>query len=233
MMLDIVANNNWKRPIYFSGGAFDNEDYIWMKEYLQLEGMVYKLVPIKTALPKDGGPLEMGQIDSDKMYAKVMKWDWGNSESTKIYHDPETRRNSITYRTNLARLMNQLIIEGQNEKAKNIIELAMTKMPLEQYGYYSLLEPFADGYYKIGDKNKAHQLLDKLINKYKENLNYYGKMKASDQSSIATPIIIDIERYRSLLHTMKDNEDIEFYNKHKITFNTYIKMFERFERDLE
>jgi hypothetical protein len=233
MMLDIVANNNWKRPIYFSGGAFDNEDYIWMKEYLQLEGMVYKLVPIKTALPKDGGPLEMGQIDSDKMYAKVMKWDWGNSESTKIYHDPETRRNSITYRTNLARLMNQLIIEGQNEKAKNIIELAMTKMPLEQYGYYSLLEPFADGYYKIGDKNKAHQLLDKLINKYQENLNYYGKMKASDQSSIATPIIIDIERYRSLLHTMKDNEDIEFYNKHKITFNTYIKMFERFERDLE
>ena len=233
MMLDIVANNNWKRPIYFSGGAFDNEDYIWMKEYLQLEGMVYKLVPVRTALPKDGGPLEMGQIDSDKMYAKVMKWDWGNSESLKIYHDPETRRNSITYRTNLARLMNQLIKEGQNEKAKNIIDLAMTKMPLEQYGYYSLLEPFADGYYKIGNKTKAHQLLDKLINKYQENLNYYGKMKPSDQSSIATPIIIDIERYRSLLHTMKDNEDMEFYNKHKIVFNTYIKMFERFERDLE
>lgn len=233
MMLDIVANNNWKRPIYFSGGAFDDEDYIWMKEYLQLEGMVYKLVPVRTALPKDGGPLEMGQIDSDKMYAKVMKWDWGNSESLKIYHDPETRRNSITYRTNLARLMNQLIKEGQNEKAENIIDLAMTKMPLEQYGYYSLLEPFADGYYKIGDKAKAHQLLDKLIHKYQENLNYYGKMKASDQSSIATPIIIDIERYRSLLHTMKDNEDMEFYNKHKIAFNTYIKMFERFERDLE
>ena len=76
MMLDIVANNNWKRPIYFSGGAFDSEDYIWMKEYLQLEGMVYKLVPVKTALAKDASPLEMGQIDTDKMYAKVMKWDW-------------------------------------------------------------------------------------------------------------------------------------------------------------
>ncbi len=50
MMLDIVANNNWKRPIYFSGGAFDSEDYIWMKEDLQLEGMVYKLVPVKTKL---------------------------------------------------------------------------------------------------------------------------------------------------------------------------------------
>ena len=129
--------------------------------------------------------------------------------------------------------MNQLIIEGKKDKAKTIIELAMTKMPLEQYGYYSLLQPFADGYYKIGDITKAHQLLDQLIKKYQENLNYYGKLKASEQSSITTPIIIDIERYRSLLHTMKENEDMEFYNKHKIIFNTYIKMYERFERDRE
>ena len=233
MMLDIVANNNWKRPIYFSGGAFDNEDYIWMKDYLQLEGMVYKLVPVRTKMPKDGGPLEMGQVDADKMYAKVMKWDWGNSESKTIYHDPETRRNSITYRTNLSRLMNQLIVEGKNDKAKIIIDLAMTKMPLEYFGYYSLLEPFAGGYYKIGEKVKAQQLLEQLIGKYQENLNYYGKLKSSEQSSIATPIIIDIERYRSLLQVMKENGDIDFYNKHKITFNTYIKMFERFGRDKE
>ncbi|TDE54811.1 DUF2723 domain-containing protein [Flavobacterium sp. GT3P67] len=233
MMLDIVANNNWKRPIYFSGGAFDNEDYIWMKEYLQLEGMVYKLVPIRTVLPKDASPLNMGQIDSDKMYAKVMKWDWGNGESSTIYHDPETRRNSITYRANLSRLMNQLIIEGQKDKAKNIIDLAMTKMPLEYFDYYSLVEPFADGYYKIDEKLKAQQLLDKLILKYRENLNYYGNLKSSEQTSIAIPIITDIERYRSLLTVMKENGDLDFYNKNRIVFNTYIKMFDRFGREKE
>jgi hypothetical protein len=233
MMLDIVANNNWKRPIYFSGGAFDNEDYIWMKEYLQLEGMVYKLVPIRTALSKDASPLDMGQIDSDKMYAKVMKWDWGNGESPKIYHDPETRRNSITYRTNLSRLMNQLIVEGQKDKAKKIIDLAMTKMPVEYFDYYSLVEPFAGGYYKINEKLKAQQLLDKLILKYRENLNYYGNLKSSEQTSIAIPIITDIERYRSLLTVMKENDDLDFYNKNRIVFNTYIKMFDRFGREKE
>ena len=233
MMLDIVANNNWKRPIYFSGGAFDSEDYIWMKEYLQLEGMVYKLVPIRTALSKDASPLDMGQIDTDNMYAKEMKWEWGNGESPKIYHDPETRRNSITYRTNLSRLMNQLIVEGKKDKAKNIIDLAMTKMPLEYFDYYSLVEPFAGGYYKIDEELKAQQLLDKLVQKYRENLNYYGSLKSSEQTSIAIPIITDIERYRSLLTVMKENGDIDFYNKHKITFNTYIKMFERFGRDKE
>jgi hypothetical protein len=68
----------------------------------------------------------MGQIDSEKMYTNVMKWDWGNSDSNKIYHDPETRRESITYRTNLARLMDQLIVE-RKFKQKTIIDLALTK----------------------------------------------------------------------------------------------------------
>jgi hypothetical protein len=233
MMLDLIANNNWKRPIYFSGGSSDSEDYLWLKDYLQLEGMVYKLVPIKTALAKDASPLEMGQLDTDNMYAKVMKWDWGNGESPNIYHDPETRRNSITYRANLSRLMLQLIAEGKKDKAKNIIELAMTKMPVEYFGYYSLVEPFADGYYKVGETKKAQQLLNQLVKKYQENLNYYGGLKSSEQSSIAIPIITDIERYRSLLTVMKTNGDLAFYNKNKVSFNTYIKMFERFQRDLE
>src|SRR5690606_27729757 len=128
LMLDIVNNNNWERPIYFTGGSFGDDDYIWMKDYLQLDGMVFKLIPVKTPVPKEGSLLDMGHIDTDKMYDIVMKWDWGNSESTDIYHDPETRKNSITYRTNLARLMEKLIEEGKKDKAKDIVNLAMTKM---------------------------------------------------------------------------------------------------------
>ncbi|WP_406845178.1 DUF2723 domain-containing protein [Flavobacterium soyae] len=233
MMLDILANNNWKRPIYFSGGAFDDEDYLWLKDYLQLDGMVYKLVPVRNVPSKDGGPMDMGQIDADKMYDIVMKWDWGNSESEKIYHDPETRRNSITYRTNLSRLMDELIAEGKIDKAKNVINLAMTKLPLDKFGYYSLVEPFAGGYYKVGETAKAHDLLDKLVNKYKENLNYYGTLPPSDQTDLAMDIITDIERYRSLLHVMRENKDKAFYEKHKTVFNTYVNVFERFGREKE
>jgi hypothetical protein len=233
MMLDLIANNNWKRPVYFSGGAFDSEDYLWMKEYLQLEGMVYKLVPIKTTLPKDAGQMDMGRIDSENMYAKVTKWDWGNSESDKIYHDPETRRESLTYRMNLSRLMNKLIAEGKIDKAKKIIELAMTKMPLDKFGYYSLVEPFAKGYYDVGEKAKAHDLLEKLIGKYTDNLNYYSKLSPSEQSGIAMEIITDLERYRGLLQVMKDSRDTAYYNKSKKTFNTYIEIFARFGREKE
>jgi hypothetical protein len=233
MMLDVLLNNNWKRPIYFTGGSFTDEDYLWMKDYLQLDGMVYKLVPIKTPLDKEASQLDMGQIDSDKMFDIVMKWEWGNGEKTTIYHDVETRKNSISYRSNLARLMEQLVNEGKLDKAKKVIELAMTKMPLNYYAYYSLVEPFAGGYYVVNEKEKARKLLEDLMTKYKENLSYYKTLKPSEQSNLAIDIITDIERYRGLLEVMKERGDMEFYNKHKTIFNSYNKMFERFGRDME
>ena len=232
MMLDLIANNNWKRPVYFSPGAFEDEDYLWMKSYLQLEGMIYKLVPIKTKVDKDTNPMDMGGLDADKMYSIVMKWDWGNSRGD-IYHDPETRKNSISYRSVLSRLMDKLIAEGKVDKAKKVIDLSLTEMPVEKFGYYSMVEPFARGYYEVGEKEKAQQLLEKLIGKYKENLNYYGTLSSSDQVDIAIDIITDIERYRSLLTVMKESGDIQFYNKNRPAFNTYIKMFERFGRERE
>src|SRR5690554_7781459 len=161
MMLDIIANNNWERPIYFSGGSFGDDDYIWMKEYLQLEGVVYKLVPIKTPIDKRN-PFDMGRIDADKMYNIVMSWDWGNSGSPDIYHDTETRKNGITYRSNLARLAEALINEEKEDKAEEILDLAMEKMPVEYFEYYSLLEPYVLGYYELGKTEKADRKSTRL-----------------------------------------------------------------------
>lgn len=232
MALDVLANNDWKRPIYFTGGSFGDDDYLWMKDFLQLDGLVYKLVPLKTPMTKEN-PYDMGNIDSDKMYDIVTKWSWGNGDLTTIYHDPETRKNSISYRTNMARLMEQLINEDKPEKAKKIIDLAMNKMPMDYYGYYTMVEPFAGGYYALGEKAKARELLERLMIKYKQNLIYYSGIQPSIQDGIASDIITDIERYRSLLITMKDRGDIEFYNKNKPTFNSFVKRFTRFGRDLE
>ncbi|WP_347373852.1 DUF2723 domain-containing protein [Aequorivita sp. Q41] len=227
MMLDIVANNNWERPIYFSGGSFGDDDYLWMKDYLQLDGVVYKLVPIKSAIDKRN-PFDMGRIDADKMYDIVMSWDWGNSGSPDIYHDTETRRNGITYRSNLARLAEALINQDEKEKAEKILDLAMEKMPVKYFEYYSLLEPYVIGYYELENIEKARKVYKDVTAKYQEHLLYYNGLKFSKQRAIAEDIISDMERYRSLVQLVVYDDDEAYARAEAKKFNDYLKLFRHF-----
>ncbi|MBC9796885.1 protein O-mannosyl-transferase family [Sinomicrobium weinanense] len=223
MMLDILANNDWTRPIYFTGGSFASEEYIWMKDYLQLDGMVYKLVPIKS--PVSQGSYEMGRIDSELMYDIVKKWNWGNSNSPNIYHDPETRKNSISYRSNMARLVETLLEEGQKEKAREVVNLAMDQLPFEYYGYYVFLEPYVDGYYKTGQTEKARKLFLEIAQKYQENLSYY--LSSGKAFTEQDKMLYDIQRYRSLVDIVVENDEEDFGKKQTETFNQYLDQLEK------
>ena len=206
MMLDILANNDWKRPLYFTGGSYAESEYIWMKNYLQLDGLVYKLVPIRSELGKNN-PYLMGRIDSENMYNIVTQWEWGNAESPDIYHDPETRKNSISFRSNLARLAEKLINENKFDKAEKIIDLALEKMPVDYFGYYSLLVPFLDGYYRIGKKEKAQSLFMDLSRKYKSKMRYFKSLEMPFQYELGEEILTEIEKYRTLVEAVHANED--------------------------
>ena len=208
MMLDILHNNDWERPIYFTGGSYDDSEYFWMKDYLQLDGLVYKLVPIKTPIDPNN-PYQMGRIDANQMYDIVMKWDWGNSDSPDIYHDPETRKNSISFRSNITRLANALIEDKQVEKAITVLDLAMDKMPIETFGYYSLVTPIASAYYRAGATEKAQQIVQKLAAGYHEYMRYYAQWDNDNQLALMEDLVGNVERYKSLLTEVVQARDYE------------------------
>ena len=224
IMLDIIAQNNWERPIYFSGGAFGDEDYIWMKDYLQLDGFAYKLVPIKTALDKNN-LYDMGRIDSEKMYELVKDWEWGNSGNPDVYHDVETRRNSLTFRGHMARLIEKLINEEQLEKAEEIADLAMQKMPVDIFGYYVYLEPFIGAYYETEADDKARALYKEVVVKYQESLNYFSGVSDENKEKHIQSIYFDIERYKSLVDTISIYEDEVFVKAEMEIFNGFLRLF--------
>ena len=201
LMLDILSKNDWKRPIYFTGGSFKESEYMWMKDYLQLDGLVYKLVPIKTSIDENN-PYQMGRIDANRMYNIVKKWEWGNSQSSQIYHDPETRKNSISFRSNLHRLSESLIEIGEVDKAEEILNLSFEKMPLDFFGYYTLSEPYIKTYYDLENYEKGYSLYKAIEKKYFEFVKYYSNSynkKNFNVNENAENIFTYTERLRSLI----------------------------------
>ena len=201
LMLDILSKNDWKRPIYFTGGSYKESEYMWMKDYLQLDGLVYKLVPIRTPID-ESNPYQMGRIEADRMYDIVKKWSWGNSQSLTIYHDPETRKNSISFRSNLHRLSESLIEVGEVEKAEEILDLSFEKMPLNLFGYYTLSEPYIKTYYSLNRFDKGHSLYKEIENKYFEYVEYYSESYNNKNFKIsenAENIFTYTERLRGLI----------------------------------
>ncbi|MEP5616571.1 MAG: DUF2723 domain-containing protein, partial [Flavobacteriaceae bacterium] len=228
LMLDVIANNDWERPIYFSGGSFDDSEYIWMKEYLQQDGLAYKLVPIKTEY--DGG-YHMGRMDAELSYQIVKEWDWGNSGSDEIYHDSQTRKQFGVFRLSMARLVEKLIEEGQMFKAKEIIQMAMCNIPFEYYEHYVFVEPFLESYYKIGETQEARKLFLKLKTIYQERLYYHSMTPLEDQYIQIENIISDIQAYKRNVDILLENGNVAFAKKESEEFNLYVDKFDHFISD--
>ena len=224
LMLDIIASNNWERPIYFTGGSFGDDDYLWMKDYLQLDGVTYKLIPIRTPID-ERNPYDMGRVDADKMYDIVKKWYWGNSGDPDMYHDRETRTNAITYRGNMARLVEQLLAENKPEKAKEIMDLAMEKMPVDIFEFYTLVEPYITGYYEIGETQRAREIWQQVAGKYQEQLDYFNKLEPELQYKYYEEILTNIEKYRSLVDLLIINDDKELFEKEAVIYDNYMRSF--------
>ncbi len=226
LMLDIIANNNWERPIYFTGGSFGDDDYLWMKDYLQLDGLCYKLVPIKTPVDR-ANPFEMGRVDTELMYNLVKNWDWGNS-GEDIYHDIQTRQNGITDRGNSARLIEALINEEQTEKAEEIADLVLKNTPVDAFGFYTLLEPYIGFYYQVNAKEKGRKLFKDVSQKYKETLGYYSTLPIDKQEAYFENIYADIQLYRQLVDIIIVNEDEDYAIAEMEVYNEYLQKFKHF-----
>ncbi|WP_457610576.1 DUF2723 domain-containing protein [Lutibacter sp.] len=224
LMLDILANNNWEKPIYFTGGAQADDEYIWLKDYLQLDGLAYRLVPIKT--PNEGNFFEMGRINTDIMYKNVKNWDWRNITDDDIYLDPETRKNAVSYRNNMERLARKLYDENKFDKATEILDISLEKMPVQKFGHYSMLISYVDLYYQLNEKEKARKLASDLKKVLQENLVYYSQFDESEIESIFGEIKQSLLMYDQLVKTTIRFDDEKYATSVKDEYVEYLKLFD-------
>jgi hypothetical protein len=169
MMLDILANNDWKRGIYFSSpGGSDVSIALYMKGYVKQNGLAYELSPLK----------DVDNRFSNKMYGHLMsKYDYGKMNNPKVLTDYYTRRHTSQYRLYFASLADYYLSKAMQEKQS----AANNRMNIQ------LLR-------KNGAAAQANQLEEKLKGVDAKIAMYKKKAAALVKKSIAVmPIDIVID----------------------------------------
>jgi hypothetical protein len=180
MIFDIIATNNWKRPIYFAITVGD-DSYMDLQDYFQLEGLAYRLVPIRTQ-NQDG---QTGKVATDIMYKNLMKtFKWGGMDSKPIYMDENNIRMTMNLRNNFARLADQLSLEGDKKRAVEVLDKCMAVMPEKTVSYNYFMMSIAESYYRSDSPEKANSLVIKLADQYEDELEYYLALKGKQASLV-------------------------------------------------
>jgi len=175
IVLDILAHNNWERPIYFVTGY--HNDALGLEEYFQLEGLAYRLVPIKS---QNKNWLDYGRINTDILYQNMInKFVWGGANKKGVDIDYNHLRTLIVVkaRLNYARLAKALSSEGKNEKAIETLNKCMEALPLEKIPYDPYTADIIEAYFAAGATEKAVEMSTAFCDYYYKRLDYFLKQK--------------------------------------------------------
>ena len=168
MMLEMLSEANWERPIYIAVSV-GQENQLGMANHFMQEGLAYRFTPFDTN--KTGV-----KIDSEKMYDNLMnKFKFGGIDKPGIYIDENAMRMCYSHRRIFSQLIEQLLREGKNDKAKTALEYAEKMIPAENvpYDWQNGSLTLAESYYKLGEVEKADRIIQALADKAIEYMTWY------------------------------------------------------------
>ena len=223
IVLDILANNNWERPIYFL--ATGHEGLIGLKDYLQLEGFAYRLVPIKTVTADGYNP---GRIDTEIMYDNLMnKFKWGGMNDPDVYLDNFHVKtlHFLRLRHRFNRLANEYIKENNIERAVVVLDKCIELTPHKNIPYNMFIPPIIESYYKCRAFEKANLLAEKNAQICDDNLNYYFDQTNEFISTISPEIRINLQILKNLLILSRTYKQNELAQKLEEMFNGYYQNY--------
>ncbi|MDB5233023.1 MAG: glycosyltransferase, partial [Hymenobacter sp.] len=173
VILDMLATNNWKRPIYFSS-TVNTADIMNLQPYFQLEGMAYRLLPLKDP-NYDARSGDDGYVEKDRTYQLLLKdFSYRGLQNPKIFYDENNLRFPANYRDKFARLAQAYLADNNVAKAKEVATKCLELMPdnTVPYDYYSpqLVPALVAG----GEKAKADEILDTMTRRCEQMLAYYA-----------------------------------------------------------
>ncbi len=206
MILEMLSQNNWERPIYFSVTVGDDY-YMGLQDNFRLEGLGYRITPISEA---------GGRVDTDLMYDNMInKFKWGNISDPTIYLDENNLRMCRTFRLMFYRLAEALIKEKKNKKALATLDYCMKVIPpsIIRHDYYSVF--LAAQYFSLGENEKGDEIMEDLASNSVKNIAWYKSLRNQQMIDASkSDLSLNLRMLGSILAHCKDagrNDIVEKY----------------------
>jgi len=173
-LLNIIAANKWKRPIYFTNPTAE----LGFDQYIRRDGLSFRLVPVQNS-----------RVNTDWMLDRAMhKFAFGNADKPGVYFDEENRRHLNTIRTAYAELAMDLAAKNRKQEATQVLERCDKMLNKDNFDYgmtsrgnmhnrNSLL--FLEACYMSGDSTLAKKVETSVKNDLNQQMRYYNSLSGS------------------------------------------------------
>ena len=176
-MFDILAHNNWKRPVYFCS-TVPSEQFNGLDNYLYSEGLALRLLPLKPGSVEDTGE---APVNLDPMYNHIMnKFKWGNIKSAS-YLDSQSTDDVSIFNNMFNSLVSALIKAGRIDDAKKAIKRYDEVMPTKIYSIRMMMgvATRAHNLYTLGETQKANDVIKQSAAYIQKELTYLADVTKS------------------------------------------------------
>ncbi len=175
-ILDILAHNDWKRPIYFAVNMPGNS-YVGLDDYLQLEGLAYRLVPTKNKRELKSLSARP-QVNLKKTYDLLMHFNYGGLKDPNVYADETSQRMFVDpMRFSCSVLANALAENKQNKEAIDIIKKCTDEIPATQIAPDNAWLDLINAAYYADDNALAERLSKVAFKEYFTTMRWYQTLK--------------------------------------------------------
>lgn len=168
MMLEMLANTNWERPVYIAV-TVGSENRLNMDKHLVQEGLASRFTPF------DAKALG-ASIDTDKMFNNIMnKFKFGGVDKEGVYIDENAMRMCYTHRRLVAMLATELMKQGDTQRTAELLAYSEKMLPEFNipYDWQNGAFDIAKIYYQLGNQEQGDKIMQALADKALEFLTWY------------------------------------------------------------
>ena len=227
MILEMLAECNWTRPIYVAVSVGD-DNYINLGDNTITEGLVYRITPFTTT--HDGKPLEgVKNFDTKRTYDNVMnRFKFGGVDQPGIYLDETVMRMCYTHRRIMARLAVELISEGQDKKAEKVLRYTAQQIPSTNvpHNYTSGSMDMARAWATLGNTKEALTIMNQLWTTAAQYMRWYCTLEGFRFDAAQNDCAIQLYIMQQLI-ALADTFDEKWADKHMQELNQLAGLFEQ------